>query len=136
MGSNFLLSPEGFLKVGGVVLVLVAILGFIGVIGPSADSLFNSWWYFDNAENWAHLVLGIVGLIVAFALPVAAKKGLVVVLGIVGVLVGLYSILGSVPGGTSLWGASLQNPADTLLHLVVGAWALVAGFKKGGSMPM
>ncbi len=136
MGLNFLLSPEGFLKVGGAVLVLVAILGFIGVIGPATNSLFGSFWYFDNAENWAHLVLGVVGLIAAFAFPAAFNKILVVVLGFIGVLVGLYSVLGSVPEGTNFLGANLQNPADTLLHLVVGAWALVAGFKKGSSTTM
>lgn len=135
MGLDFLLSPQGFLKVGGVVLVLVAILGFIGVIGPTSSSLFDSWWYFDNAENWAHLVLGVVALIAAFSFPASFNNNLVRVLGVVGVLIGLYSLFGSMPAGVNLLGAMLQNPLDTLLHLVVGAWALVASFKKG-SMAM
>ena len=129
MELNYLLSPQGFLKVGGTVLVLVGILGFIGIIGPTADSLFGSSWYFDNAENWAHLVLGVVGLVAAFAFPASLNKFIVMVLGVVGVLVGLYSLFGS----TTLLGAGLENPADTLLHLVVGAWALLAGFKKDGA---
>lgn len=132
MSLNFLLSPQGFLKVGGSVLVLVAVLGFIGVIGPTENSLFGSYWYFDNAENWAHLVLGVVGLIAAFAFPAAFNKTLVIILGIVGVLVGIYSLFISV----NLLGANLENPADTLLHIVVGAWALIAGFKKSGSVSM
>ena len=133
MGLDFLLSPQGFLKVGGAVLVVVALLGFVGVIGPTDASLFGSWWYFDNAENWAHLVLGVVALIAAFSLPASLNKNLVLVVGAVGVLVGLYSVFGPVPEGAALLGAMLQNPLDTLLHLVVGAWALVAGLKKSGT---
>ena len=129
MGLNYLLSPQGFLKVGGAVLVVVGVLGFVGVIGPTENSLFGSSWFFDNAENWAHLVLGVVALAAAFALPATLNKTLVMVVGVVGVLVGLYSLFGS----TTLLGAGLENPMDTLLHFVVGAWALVAGFKKGGT---
>lgn len=134
MGLDYILSPQGFLKIGGVVLVLVAVLGFIGVIGPTSDTLFGGYWYFDNAENWAHLVLGIAALVAAFWFPASFNKMLVMVLGVIGVLVGLYSLFGPMPEGATLMGAMLQNPTDTLLHLVVGAWALIAGFKKSGSM--
>lgn len=121
------MNPKQFLQIGGVVLVLVGILGFVGVIGPTAEvSIFGSAWWFDNAENWAHLVLGIVGLIAAYALGVNLQRPLVMLLGIVGVLVGLWSLLGY----TMFLGANLENPADSLLHLVVGAWALWASWKK------
>ena len=127
-------TPNGFLKIGGVVLILVAILGFAHVIGPTADaSVFGTAWWFDNGENWAHLVLGVVGLIAAFSFPAGIQKSLVVLLGVVGVLIGLYSIFNQ-----SFLGANLENPADTILHLAVGAWALIAAFKKPsmmGSMP-
>lgn len=121
------MNPKQFLQIGGVVLVAVGILGFVGVIGPTAEqSIFGSFWWFDNVENWAHLVLGIVAVIAAYLLPVGAQKPLVMVVGVVGVLVGLYSILGE----ANLFGAMLQNPADTVLHLVVGVWALWASMRK------
>lgn len=123
-------TPNGFLKIGGAVLLLVAILGFVGVIGPTEDSLFGAAWYFDNGENWAHLILGVVGLIAAFTLGAGMQKTLVMILGIVGVLVGLYSLFSSIPTGANLLGAQLQNPADSLLHLLVGAWALFASMRK------
>lgn len=117
--------------VGGGVLVLVAVLGFVGVIGPTADkSIFGGGWWFDNGENWAHLVLGVVGVIAAYAFPASAQKPLVMLLGIVGVLVGLYSIVIS----PSFLGANLENPADSILHLVVGAWALYASMGKSSNM--
>lgn len=125
------MNPKQFLQIGGGVLVLVAILGFVGVIGPTADDsiLGNAWW-FDNAENWAHLVLGLVAILASFVLPATAQKPLVLLVGAVGILVGLYSLFVS----ETLLGANLENPADTVLHLVVGVWALWAGMnKKAGS---
>lgn len=120
------MNPKQFLQIGGVVLVLVGILGFVGVIGPTAeDSVFGATWWFDNGENWAHLILGVVALIAAFAIPGSLQKPLVVLLGVLGVLVGIYSIF-----RPDFLGANLENPADTLLHIVVGLWALVAGTRK------
>ena len=124
------MNPKQFLQIGGVVLVLVGILGFVGVIGPTAESsLFGGAWWFDNAENWAHLVLGVVALIAAYALGANLQRPLVMVLGVVGVLVGLYSLFGY----ANFLGANLENPADSLLHLVVGAWALLASWRKSSS---
>jgi len=120
-------NPKQFLQIGGVVLVLVGILGSVGLIGPTAEqSLFGAAWWFDSAENWAHLVLGIVALIAAYALGANLQRPLVMALGVIGLLVGLYSLYGE----KMLLGANLQNPADSLLHIVVGAWALWASWKK------
>jgi len=122
----FLLTPKGFLQVGGVVLILVGILGFIGVIGPGPeDSIFGSAWWFDNAENWAHLLLGIVGLAASFWLKEPMQRQLVLVLGVVGVLVAVYNLFSE-----GLGAANLERPADLLLHLVVGLWALWAAKGK------
>lgn len=117
------MNPKQFLQWGGAVLVLVGVLGFIGVLGPTAEkSVFGSAWWFDNAENWAHLVLGVVGLLASKYFAAPQQKQLVMLLGVVGVLIGLYSLFGK----SELLGANLENPADSLLHLAVGAWALWA----------
>jgi hypothetical protein len=120
------MNPRQFLIIGGAVLFLVGILGFVGIIGPTAeDSIFGDPWWFDNGENWAHTLLGGVGFIAAFVLPAAAQRGLVLLLGVVGVLVGVYSIFEQ-----QFLGSNLENPADTLLHLAVGAWALLASVRR------
>lgn len=125
------LDSKQFLTIGGVVLIVVGLLGMIGVLGPTADqSIFGDPWWFDAGENWAHLVLGIVALVAVYALPAKHQKPLVFVLGVVGVLVGLYSLFIS----TDFLGSMLQNPADTLLHLVVGAWALASASMDKKSM--
>lgn len=120
-----LFTPKGFLTYGGVILLLVGILGYVGVIGPTADqSLFGETWWFDNAENLAHTALGVVGLAAAFVLPAGLQRTLVMLLGVVGVLVAVYNVF-----STTLLGANLESPADLILHAAVGAWALYASRK-------
>jgi hypothetical protein len=120
------MNSKQFLTLGGIILVLLGILGWF-VIGPTADdSIFGSTWWFDNTENWAHLVLGIIALLAVYFLPETSHKSLTLIVGAIALLVGLYSIMDS----TVLWGANLQNPADTILHLVVGAWAIWAAMKS------
>lgn len=123
---SYILSPKGFLQVGGVVLVLVAILGYVGLIGPTSDSLFGDYWYFDNAENIAHLVLGVVALIASVAISSSLQRYLTVAVGVLSLVVALASIIGPIPMGTTVLGAALQNPFDTVLHIVVGVWAVLA----------
>lgn len=117
-----LFSPKGFLQVGGIILIVVGVLGYVGVIGPAASqSLFGDAWWFDNAENIAHLVLGIAGLGASYVLDKALQKTLVMLLGILGVGVGVYNFV-----SPTLLGANLEVPLDTVLHLAVGGWALYA----------
>lgn len=124
------MTPKSFLLVGGIVLILVGILGFF-LIGPTAEgSIFGDAWWFDNGENWVHLILGIVALIGAFAFPMSLQKPVVMIVGIIALLVGLYSLF----IGEGFLGANLENPADTILHIIVGLWALLS--LKGKSMDM
>ena len=123
------MNSKQFLQLGGVVLIVVGVLGFIGVIGPEAkDSIFGDDWWFDNGENWAHTLLGVVGVAAGFALKDNLQRPLVLLLGVVGVLFGIYSLFESNFAGTNL-----ENPLDTVLHFAVGAWALFAAMNKRGA---
>ena len=128
------MNSKQFLILGGIVLVLVAVLGMVGIIGPTADqSIFGPNWWFDSAENWAHLVLGVVALLAAFVLPAGLQKPLVILVCLLALVVGIYSAAVS----SMLLGANLENPADTVLHLAVGLWALLSAMMgKSESMPM
>jgi len=126
------MNPKQFLVIGGIVLVLVGILGFVGIIGPTPDdSIFGGSWFFDNKENWAHLILGIVALIAAFAFPTASQKPIVIIVGLLGLFFAVYNVFND-----TFLGAGLENPLDLILHLVVGVWALYAGLNKRASGSM
>lgn len=126
------MNPKQFLVVGGAVLVLVAVLGFFGVIGPTTDkSLFGETWVFTQPENWAHLVLGVVALIAAFVLPSMTQKWLVVLVGVLALVVGIWGFTVAEKSFPNFFGGSnLENVADNVLHLVIGVWALLASMGK------
>lgn len=131
------MNPKNFLVIGGIILIVVGLAGMVGILGPTPDaSLFGPGWWFDAGENWAHLILGIAALVVAFGVtPLQGPVTLLV--GILGLLVGIWGFFlgGMVP---NFFGANLENPADNLLHIVVGLWALISwrGARKmpGGGM--
>ena len=135
--SFYLMNPKQFLMIGGIVLLVVGIAGFVVILGPTASqSIFGPSWYFDNGENWAHTILGAVALIVAFALPAGMQAGVTLLVGVVGLIVGLWGfLLPSTP--PNFYGANLENPLDNILHLAVGLWAIISwrGAKKMMSSP-
>jgi hypothetical protein len=123
------MNPKQFLQIGGVVLLLLAVIGFI-------MPTIGTFLHFTAAENWAHLVLGIVALALAPMEVGDLKKWVVVLVGLIALY---FAIAGFMVAGKPLpnwYGvASLDNPVDNLLHLVVGVWALLAAFKTGGTRP-
>ena len=125
------MNPKQFLQIGGGVLLLVGLLGFGGIIGPTPEkSLFGAFWWFDNYENVVHTLLGVVGILASFVLPHHYQKPLVILLGVVALFFAVYSGLIDM----NFLGATLENPADTVLHLVVGVWALWAAMRSEGGM--
>ena len=119
------MNPKQFLQWGGWILVLVGILGFF-LIGPTADkSIFGDTWWFDNGENWAHLILGLVALGASMWLDAGMQKPLVMAVGVLALFFAIYNFF-----STSFLGANLESPADLILHLVVGIWALWAAMQS------
>lgn len=131
------MNPKQFLLIGGAVLAVVGLIGFLDVIGPTPDqSIFGQRWWFDNGENGAHLLLGVVALVAAYVLKGELQKWLVLVVGVVGILIGLWGSLVSGADVPNFYGANLENPADNLLHLAVGAWAIWAYLRARKEMPV
>lgn len=117
---SWILHPTNVLKVGGAVLLLLGLIGFTGV--TNSIEFFN----LDAGENVAHTALGIVGLAVGFGIKdVRMHKWLVGVLAITGLLFGIWGFVlpaGSFTQGNFYGLANLENPADNVLHLLVGIW--------------
>ena len=122
------MNPKQFLLIGGAIL---AILGVVGLL-PIFTEQNTPWFQLDSGENIGHIGLGIVALAAWYLLKdPSAQKWLVAAVGVVGVVIGLLGFV--LPAGDEMhrnfYGlANLENPADNLLHLVVGAWALYAAF--------
>lgn len=131
---NALLSPTNFLKIGGTILLVLGLIGFTGVTNNIA--FFN----LDSGENIAHVALGVVGLAVAFGIKDAnIHRWLVWALAITGLATGLYGF--TLAAGDEMhrnfFGlANLENPADNVLHLVVGIWATAAAYLNRPAMAM
>ena len=125
------MNPRQFLQIGGAILLLLGIVGFAGVFSQK-----GSFFWLDAGENYAHTVLGIVAIAAAYVLKDAqAQKWLVAVVGITALF---FTVVGFAVGADTTSGANtfgvanLESPADDILHLVVGAWALVAAFRPMG----
>lgn len=118
------MNPKKFLQIGGAVLVVFAVLGFF-LNDPST----SPYLWFDNAENWAHLVLGVVALLLSGSwAPADLQKWVTVVVGVVALY---FAVAGFAVAGNpepNWYGiTNLEYPLDDLVHLVVGVWAIWAG---------
>jgi len=126
-------NPKQFLQIGGAILLL---LGLVGFAGPFSTK--GSFFWLDNGENVAHTGLGIIAIAASFLLKDAQmQKWLVAAVGVVALfftVVG-FAVAGDASGANTFGLANLESPADDILHLVVGVWALAAAFRPMG-MPM
>lgn len=126
------MNPKQFLMFGGAILVVLGVVGLLPVFTKEN----TPWFYLDNGENVAHIGLGIVAIAAAYVLNDAnLQKWLVAVVGVVALFFGVYGFVVAGAAEPNTFGlANLESPADNLLHLVVGAWALYAAFMGRQSM--
>jgi len=126
--------PRLFLTLGGAVLLLLGIVGYLNVFTESSTPDF----WLDSGENLAHTVLGVVALAAVFVpgLNTALAPYYRAIVGLVGVIALFFAVYGflqadaAVPNTFGV--ANLENPADNVLHLVVGIAAIVAIYLKPG----
>ncbi len=129
-----LLSPTTFLRLGGAVLLALGIIGFTGV--TNNVEFFN----LDAGENVAHTVLGIVALAAGYGVKSPELHrwlvALVALVAVFTVIAGFFLPAGSFAKGNVFGVANLENPADNLLHLVVGIWGLAAAYTNRAEAQM
>ncbi|MBA3431383.1 MAG: DUF4383 domain-containing protein [Actinobacteria bacterium] len=109
-----------YAKVVGVIVLLVGVVGL--VVGDPEDGLLGLF-NVDLAEDIVHLATGGLLAYVGFSGTNEAVKTVVTVLGVVYLLVGLIGffspeLFGLIPNE--------YNVADNILHLALGALALLA----------
>ncbi len=129
---EMLFTPKGFLMSGGIVLLLLGLLGFV-VLGPTAEkSALGSFFWLDNAENFAHLALGIVALAALYVPGLNSAlapyyRWIVILVGLIALFFGVYGFIATGPAPNT-FGLTNLELSDNLLHLVVAAWAFAAAF--------
>jgi hypothetical protein len=132
------LYPRLFLIYGGAVLLLLGIVGYLGVFTEPNTPGF----WLDSGENLAHTFLGIVALAAVFVpgLNTALKpyyRAIVALVGVIALFFAVYGFLNASGAEPNTFGvANLENPADNLLHLVVGIVALVAAWMPSSESGM
>jgi uncharacterized membrane protein HdeD (DUF308 family) len=130
----FFVYARLFLTVGGAVLLLLGIVGYLNVFTESGTPGF----WLDNSENLAHTFLGIVALAAVFVpglntLLAPYYRAIVALVGVIALFFAVYGFLQPAGSGTdpNTFGvANLENPSDNLLHLVVGIVAIAAAWMK------
>ncbi len=112
------------LIVTGIFFILLGILGFVRVLGPtSQESIFGELWWLDKTENWSHLVVGLVSVIFGLFAQDSGKKIWGWLYGILLVVVSIYSIITS-----HLLKVNLEVPVEEVLYFTIGdivLWATV-----------
>lgn len=122
--------PKLFLTVGGAVLLLLGIVGYLNIFTESN----TPWFWLDNGENVAHTVLGVVALAAVFVpgLNTALApyyRAIVILVGLIALFFAVYGFIQAGAAEPNTFGvANLENPSDNLLHLVVGVVALAAAW--------
>ena len=126
------MTSKGFLSIGGILLILLAVLGFVL---PGGAVLGDLLW-FSTAENVAHLVLGVTALAALYIIPANLHKPLIILVGVIALFFGLYGFIlpqNMVGKGFNTFGvANLESPLENLVHVIVGAWALYVAFMAKG----
>ena len=118
------MNPKAFLKWGGLVLLVLGVLGFVW-----PDPQLYPTFYLDDAENWAHLILGLVALAAAsWMTSRQSQKWLVGLVGLIALYFGVWGFVVSGGQEPNYAGVANLETLDNIVHLVVAVWALWAAF--------
>lgn len=119
------MNPKQFLTVGGIILLLLGILGYI----LQGGEILGRAWYLTTGENIAHIVLGVAALAVVYWTKAPSQRLLTQVVAVVALFFAIYGFYVAGNLSPNTFGvANLENPYDNLLHLIVGVWAVYAGW--------
>jgi len=115
---------QSLAKIFGYVLIAVGILGFVPGITSDAGNLLGIF-HVDTLHNIIHLLTGVLALLAARGTGEYVR----LYFQVFGVVYAIVAVAGFLQGDTVL-GLFGVNTADNLLHIVIAAIALYAGFGK------
>jgi hypothetical protein len=117
-------TPARFLQFGGLAFLALGIVGFL------MPNIGGAYLWFDIPENYAHLITGIVAVVLA-PMPIGTtKKWLVLLIGLLAVFFGIIGFLVAGNEPPNFYGiTNLENPLENAIHLTLGIWALMAAME-------
>jgi hypothetical protein len=125
--SERVFSARGFLAYAGTFLTVLGLVGLL-ILNDRTQTFF----WLDGSENAAHLVLGVLGLLVVYV-PTFRQyarpyyRWLVFAYGLIALFFGVYGFL--VTGdasGANTFGVTNLEVGDDLLNLLLATWAFAA----------
>lgn len=121
--SNPIMNPVLYWRVSAFALTAVALLGIV-LNSIGIGDLLGSFLTFDWTHNAVHVVLAAAAFIFGFAnVGPAMTKTFAIIFGFVYAGLGVFGFFADL----SFIGLGLEL-GENLVHLLLGAWALVAGF--------
>lgn len=127
--ANPIMNPKLYAKITGIALAAVAVLGL--VLSLANDGKFiENFLMFDLTHDIVHVVLAAVALYVGFAATNAMARMYAQAFGIVYLALGVVGFFwtGVQEATTTTMGILGLELGENLVHLVIGAWGVVAGF--------
>ncbi|MEM3127182.1 MAG: hypothetical protein QW331_03900 [Candidatus Woesearchaeota archaeon] len=100
----------------GYITLVLGVLGFV----PAVASMIT----LEDYDNYAHLLLGVVSLGIAYKADANANVMWAKIAGAVAVVFGVYGFISPMSLGVSF------TMLEDVLHLALGVWGLWAGFSK------
>ncbi len=113
-------------------LVALGVLGTF-LLGPTpGTSLLGQFFWLDDVDNSAHLILGLVALAAYYLLKDEMRtKWLVILVGVIALLATILGFMNASNPVPNLGVTNLESVSDNILHLVVTVWAFSAAFMGG-----
>lgn len=124
-------SPERFLLLAGGFSVIIGILGLFSLGPTHQHSVFGTFLWMDNKENFFHTFMGLIGVGIVVITPFKKTfrpyyKHLIFIAGSIALFFSLYGSLEAYSIISPPIDFNLQHPADNILHLLLGLWAFAA----------
>ena len=116
-------TNQKLLLYSGIIFLALGILGN-SILGPSVySSILGDFFWLNQTENYAHLIVGLILLVSFFKLrnPLHIKL-LIIFIGALSLLVSILGFL-RVEFITPYIGQTWErNPSDSIMHLVLSFW--------------
>lgn len=121
-GSNPVMDPVVYWRVSAFALTAVALLGIVLNATGNANLLGKGFLAFDWSHNILHVILAAAAFLFGFAaLPGRLVKAFALVFGAV------YAGLGVLGFFVHSVGPIHLEVGENIVHLLLGAWGIVAG---------